>query len=157
MTTITLALALAAPAADAAPGPHARLAQQLNRGLAATPMRGLGYILEAEGRRYGVHPGFVAAVAAVETSYGAAMCLPFNAWGISSCGRAWRAPTFRSWRDGIRYASRFLAERWLRRGVSSPWAIGRTYCPPCGDRWGDRVAWFMRRLGFPAPSARYPR
>lgn len=161
ITTITMTstAALGArsnDAVNASPGPRASVALKLNRGLRGTPMRGLGFLLEREGRRAGVHPAFIAGVAGVESSYGAAMCLPYNAWGISSCGNAWRAPTFGSWREGIRYAARFFKRQWP--SARSPWDF-HGYCV---DRYGNdcptwpgKVAANMRRLGFGA-TVSYP-
>lgn len=146
LATLTL---LAFPAASHA-GQRSDTARKLDAGLAGTPMHGLGWILEAEGHRAGVHPAFIAAVAGVESSYGAAHCTQSRYWvfGLGSCARAWTPPYFRSWRQAIRYQARFLRDRWIRRGADDPWTIGRTYCPPCGNRWGDEIARHMRRMGF---------
>lgn len=151
---IVLALLAATTATAARPHPNPRVdtAQRLNRALAGTPMHGLGWILEAEGRRAGVHPAFIAAVAGVESSFGAAHCTQNTYWvfGLGSCARSWTPPYFTSWRQAIRYQARFLHDRWIAKGARDPWTIGRTYCPPCGNRWGDKIAHFMGRLGFPA-------
>lgn len=140
----------------AARAAHSRgymLAVKLNRALASTPMRGTGFALVTEGKRFDVNPAFIAAAAGKESSYGAAMCEPFNAWGLGSCGRAWRPPRFGSWRESIRFFARWYRSRYAGDDM---WAAGRSYCPPCGDSWGEGVAYRMRLLGF-APSTRYPR
>lgn len=148
MMTASITLALALPAAAHA-GDRSDTARQLNAGLAGTPMRGLGYILEAEGRRAGVHPAFIAAAAGLESAWGRLACRdnPYNAWGLGSCDRAWKVPHFRTWRQAIRYYARFIRDRWP--SARTPYDL-HGYCQ-CGTRsWGSRVAWNMDRLGFPA-------
>lgn len=132
------------------------VAQQLNIGLAGTPMRGLGFKLEAAGHRYGVHPAFIAAVAGLESSYGAEGCRDnrLNAYGLGSCrascarwARSW-VPCFNTWGQSIGFFARWFVSRW--RPGTSVWTVGYTFCPPCGFRWGSKVAYNMRRLGFTA-------
>lgn len=130
------------------------LAVKLNRALARTPMRGTGWALVSEGKRVDLHPGFIAAVAGFESSYGARMCEPFNAWGLGSCRRAWTPPPFASWRDSIRFFAGWFRSRW--RPSTDMWTVGRSYCPPCASGWGNAVALRMRLLGF-EPSTRFPR
>lgn len=132
------------------------IAAQLNLGLRDTPMRGTGFALVGEGKRWNVHPAFIAAVAGVESSYGAAYCQRYNGWGLGSCPQLWHPPTFRSWRDGISFFARWFRGRWPRS--SSPYDV-HGYCV---DRYGNdcptwpgKVAYNMRRLGFSAVT-RYP-
>lgn len=93
----------------------------------------------------------MAAIAGVESSYGRAACRGnrFNVWGLGSCGRSWSPPVFSSWWAAADYYARFLRDRWLDRGVRTATAIGITYCPPCGSRWGTAVEWHMTRAGWP--------
>lgn len=124
--------------------------RRLDAGLAGTPMAGLGATLERWGRRYGVSPYFIAGAAGTESSFGAAMCLPFNAWGIGNCGRAWTPPSFGSWDESIAYYARFLAERWP--GHSTPFSF-RGYAA-CDDCWGRKTSAHMGRFGV-GNSTRY--
>jgi hypothetical protein len=87
----------------------------------------------------------VASIAGVESSFGAAAC-GGNAWGIGSC-----SVRFASFTEGIAYTTRLLRTGYIARGLTSVWSIGVVYCPPCGSRWGDQVAWFMRHR-FNAPA-----
>lgn len=161
--TITLALALLilliANLADAKAGTRSDTAKRLNRGLAGTPMSGTGWTLEAEGWQAGIHPAFLAAIAAFEGGFdlrehtGKTPCLPFNPYGISSCGNAWTAPRFRSWRQSIRYAYRFLSERWPHADSVYDY---HGFCTCGASYWGPKVAAKMRQLGFP-PVVRYGR
>lgn len=147
--TILLLAATTATAARPHPNPRVDTAQQLNRGLAGTPMAGLGWILEAEGHRAGVHPAFIAAAAGLESAWGRLACHgnPYNAWGLGSCGRSWTPPTFPTWRAAIRYYARFIRQRWP--SARTPYDL-HGYCECGAQAWGSRVAWNMDRLGFPA-------
>ncbi len=130
---------------------------QLNAGLAGTPMQGTGRSLEAAGWKWRVHPAFMAGVAGIESAWGRRVCERFNAWGLGSCGRAWHPPSFRSWAHAYDYYARFLMSRWP--SARSPY----DYHGYCVDRYGNAcptwardVAWNMDRLGF-GPSVRYGR
>lgn len=151
---IALTVFALAPAAAHA-GDRSDVARKLNQGLAGTPMHGLGYVLEAEGRKQGVHPAFIAAAAGLESAWGRLACRgnPYNVWGLGSCDRAWRVPHFGSWRQAIRYYARFIRQRWPR--AYKPYDL-YGYCECGAVSWGSRVAWNMRRLGFPV-TVRYGR
>lgn len=150
---ITTLIGITATAARA--GDRSMVAQTLNQGLAGTPLAGQGYLIERAGWRYRVNPSFLAAITGAESSFGAATCYsnPRNAAGLASCQTGTWVPYFRTWGHFWMFLAKFIADRWP--GVSSPWTIGYTYCPPCGSRWGDKVAYYQKRLGF-AASARYP-
>lgn len=136
--------------------PRVTVAQTLNRGLARTPMRGLGFMLEREAHAAGVNPYLIAAIAGKESSFGAAMCRPFNAWGLGSCDRMWRPPTFRSWRHAIRYmAGRYLRPRYLLQGARTVEGMARSYCPGCGT-WARDVRGFLARFGAERTGVAYP-
>jgi len=117
-------------------------------------MAGTGLILERHGRRHGVSPYFIVAVAATESSIGHAACSNnrFNVWGLSSCGSGWYVPSFRSWDEAIAFYADFLARRWP--GHSTPYSFrGYAACDAC---WGRKVSeWMGRLFGVPAET-RYP-
>ncbi|MCR4340685.1 MAG: hypothetical protein NUW01_12460, partial [Gemmatimonadaceae bacterium] len=123
----------------------------LNRGLARTPLHGLGKVLDEEGRRQNVSPYLIAAIAGLESSFGKYPCRsnPKNVWGLASCKSGYGIPFFRSWRQAIRFQAELLRDGWLSRGVRDVYTIGRSYCPPCGNGWGAKVGWLMRSLGGP--------
>ena len=139
--------------------PRDAVISNLNRALAGTPMAGQGAILEHVGRLYRLHPAFIAAVAAFEGGFdldrhtGLRPCLPYNPYGISSCGAAWTAPRFRSWAESIAYAARFLSSRWPRARTAYDYP---GFCT-CGTAyWGGKVAAKMRQIGY-GPSITYGR
>jgi hypothetical protein len=147
---LTIVLACTAILISAAPSRGAsKNVARLNRGLAGTPLAGHGAILDREGKRRNVSPFFVASIAGVESSFGAAAC-GGNAWGIGSCSM-----TFASFAGGIVYTTRLLRTGYIDRGLRDVWSIGRVYCPPCGSRWGDKVAFFMRSRFRVGPSVTY--
>jgi len=134
LSTIAVVCALAlAAAAKAVRSNVARL----NHGLAGTPLAGYGATFDRYGRRWNVSPFFVASIAGVESSFGAAAC-GGNAWGIGSC-----ATSFGSFTDGIAFTTKLLRVSYIDRGMRDLWSIGTVFCPPCGNTWGDHVAWFL--------------
>lgn len=127
---------------------------RLNRGLAGTPMAGLGRILRDEGRRVNVSPFFIAAAAGTESSFGAAACGQYgrNAWGLGNCGSAWSVPAFETWTEAIRYYAEFLSERWP--SATTPYHYyGYAACDTC---WGRKTAWWMEARFGVSPYTRYP-
>jgi hypothetical protein len=129
-----------------------KIVRRLNAGLAGTPMAGLGAILEAEGRRYGISPFFIAAAAGTESSFGAASCgnNPKNVWGLAACDGRWYVPYFNTWTEAIGFYARFLTSRW--HGHSTPYSFtGYAACDAC---WGRKTSQHMGRFGV-GNSTRY--
>ena len=125
-----------------------QVAGKLNRGLAHTPLRGLGLVLERVGWKYGVHPAFIAAAAGTESSYGAVPCCGshYNIWGW------YGMPSVASWQQAFTAYARFIRQHWP--SAHTPWDF-YGYCG-CGTiAWGNATSRFMARLGF-APKVRYP-
>ena len=128
------------------------IVRRLDAGLAGTPMAGLGAILEAEGRRYGISPYFMAAAAGTESSFGAAGCgnNPKNVWGLAACDGRWHVPYFNTWQEAIGFYARFLASRWSNH--STPYSFrGYAACDVC---WGRKTSQHMGRFGV-SNSTRY--
>ena len=134
---------------------HARddVLRRLRRGLANTPMQGTERALEAAGRRHGISPVFMAAVAGTESSYGAAACSNnhYHVWGLSSCGSGWYVPQWGSWAEAFDFYARFLTTRWP--GATTPYSF-RGYAA-CSDCWGRSVSGHMARFGV-SNSVVYP-
>lgn len=141
------------PSSDAK-HPHRYLvAKRLKDGLTkpyAFPLRRYAFAMEAAGHRYNVNPYFIAAIAGVESTFGKAAC-GGNAWGIGSC-----SVTFPTFKEGAFYTARLLRTGYLNRGLRDVYAVGRVYCPPCGNRWGEKVAYFMRYFFRSPPAVTYP-
>jgi hypothetical protein len=124
---------------------HDAILRKLRRGLAGTPMAGTEAALEAAGRRWHIHPAFIAAIAGTESSFGAAACSgnPRNAYGLSSCTTGWAVPYFNSWAASYEFMGRFLTSRWP--GATTPYSY-RGYAA-CSDCWGRSVSGHMARFG----------
>jgi hypothetical protein len=151
---LTVLIIAAALATQAQAGRRSDTAQNLNRGLAGTPMANTGYALEAAGWRYHISPYFIAAIAGTESSFGAAACSgnPKNAFGLSSCTSGWRVPYFPTWASAYQFMARFLTSRWP--GARTPWSF-RGYAA-CTDCWASKVAMHMRQRFGVGPGVRYP-
>jgi len=109
--------------------------------------------LEQQGRRFGVSPFFMAAVAATESSLGRAACANnrFNVWGLANCDGRWHVPSFGSWDEAVAFYARFLSSRWP--SATSPYHY-RGYAA-CDDCWGRKTASWMRSLFGVPPITTY--
>lgn len=113
-------------------------------------MAGTGRELEAAGRRWHIHPAFIAAIAWAESTAGHQACSSnrYNAFGLASCG-TWNGkppPRFASWAEVYDFMARYLrGHTW----VTSGWPSARTTYDfhgyaACSDCWGRKTAVFMR-------------
>lgn len=122
-------------------------------------MRNTGKVLDNQGRKYGISPFFIAAVAGKESSYGAAACRnnPKNVWGLGQCGRVWRVPYFETWTEAINFFVRFITGN---TNITSGWPNATTpyqfyqYCSGCEQEWGAGVSRHMYELGV-TPRVKY--
>lgn len=132
---------------------HGVVIDRLNRGLSGSPMANTGAELERAGRKHGISPYFIAAIAATESSLGDEACSNnrFNAWGLSSCGSGWYVPQFASWGEAYDFMGKFLSSRWS--GASSTYDF-HGYAA-CSDCWGRKTATHMQRLFGVGNSVRY--
>lgn len=132
---------------------HNSMIRLLNIGLSGTPMAGTGANLEAAGRRYGIHPAFIAAIAGTESSFGHAACQSnrYNAFGLSSCGSGWSVPNFQSWSEVYFFMGKFLSSRWSSAATTYDY---HGYAAN-SQSWGAKCAYWMRvRFGL-GNSVRY--
>lgn len=165
LTLVSLVLLLFTASALAKPKPrkphHSHrflVAQKVQRGLANTPLRGLGFVFEREGHRRNLSPFFLAGASGTESSLGAASCYgnPHNYWGLGSCDRAWKVPHFDTDGEAIRYYADFIKSHWPH--AQTVYDL-HGYCPPCGARgWGEKTyAWMVRLFGRVSYRLEYPR
>lgn len=117
-------------------------------------MHDTGRELEAAGRKHGVSPFFIAAIAGTESGFARQPCYPNtrNAWGLSSCTSGWHVPWFATWAAAYNFMAKFLHERWPN--ASSPYDYhGYAACSSC---WGAKTAYWMRAKFGEQANTRYP-
>lgn len=133
--------------------PRYLTAAKLNRGLAGTPLHGLGFKLEAAGYRWKISPFFMAAISATESSLGRELCNnnPKNIWGLASCTNSWPVPYFETWREAFHFFGRFLVKTWP--GARTPHDF---HGYAASSTWAYKTTYFMRALFGVGPSVRYP-
>lgn len=151
-TAAVLIAATLTPAANA--GTRSETAQNLNRGLAGTPMANTGWQLEKAAHKKRISPYLIAAIAGTESSFGAAACRSnrFNAFGLASCGSMWRVPNFQSWADAYAFMAKFLTDRWPNAKSAYDYS-GYAACSSC---WGAKTAWWMKSRFGVSSSVAYP-
>ena len=130
-------------------------------------MAGSEAALEAAGRRYGVSPYFIAAVAFTESTAGHASCSNnrFNAWGLASCIGYWGSgshktyvPSFASWAEAYDFMGRYFTGRTTVTSGWWPWAWttydihGYAECSSC---WAAKTAQHMASHFGVGPSVVY--
>ena len=105
-----------------------------------SPMAGYAAHIVAAGMQYGVDPRVVVAIAGVESTYGL-YSRGYNAWGWNAGKTRWA-----SWETAIDRFTRALglSYRSLRHGRFA--AASRTYCPPCGKRWGIKALHIFKSI-----------
>lgn len=155
--TILACILPAGHAATVHHSPRFLLAQQVNKGLAGTPIAHLGFAFEAEGHRRNLNPFFLAGASGTESSLGVYGCQGnrFNIWGLGSCDRYWQVPHFYTWQQAIRYYADF---------IKTTWPHARTvydlsgYCECGSAAWGGKTsAWMSRLFGDDTGSILYPK
>jgi hypothetical protein len=103
-----------------------------------SPMARYAENIVTAGIRYRVDPRVVVAIAGVESTYGI-YDYGHNAWG-------WGGHRWRSWPASIDGFTQAMSQRYrsLRTGRFA--AVSRTYCPPCGARWGIKALEIFRSI-----------
>lgn len=103
-----------------------------------SPMTRYSADIVAAGIRYRVDPRVVVAIAGVESTYGR-YCRGHNAWG-------WGSARWKSWPTAIDRYTRALSIEYRSLRTGRFMAASRTYCPPCGGRWGVKALRIFRSI-----------
>lgn len=91
--------------------------------------------------KYQIDWKLVPAITGVESSFGKR--IPpgsYNAYG-------WANGTyyFQSWEDSINHVSQVLKEKYIDRGLDTPYKMGPVYAPP-SPTWAGKVTYFMEKI-----------
>jgi len=130
--------------------------QQINAYLRkyGSPLAGYGNAFVRAGRRYGVDPALLVAIAGAESSFGKINSGSHNAWGWGP------GINFGSWQQGIQTIARGLKQNYLGQGlrtieqIGSKWAPSHAANDPSGlnSNWAGNVEQFYSELtGSKAP------
>lgn len=93
--------------------------------------------------KYGIDWKLVPAITGVESTFGKNIpANSYNAYG-------WANGTFyfQSWEQSIDHVSKTLKEKYVDRGLDTPYKMGPVYAPP-SKAWAGKVVFFMNRLDF---------
>ena len=157
VTAPAAAALIAVPAASASPS-----AAQIDEFLAAhsSPMTGDGAAFVAAGRKNGVDPAFLVAIAGAESSFGRFLYseggdqCTYNAFNWFY-GATWPQSDFASWSEAIaRVAQGLAGGLYYGSGLYSVQAIAPRYCPDGTANWVANVTSFMIQLGGNPPDTR---
>jgi murein DD-endopeptidase MepM/ murein hydrolase activator NlpD len=87
-----------------------------------SPMAGMGAVFVAAGRKYGLDPRFLVALAGAESSFGKNCFRKFNPFG-------WGGMSFDSWEEAIHTVAKGLKEGYTAQGLTSVEQISGKYAP----------------------------
>ena len=91
--------------------------------------------------KYGLDWKLVPAITGVESTFGKQIPAgSFNAYGWAN-----GAFYFESWEQSIDLVSKTLKEKYIKRGLDTPYKMGPVYAPP-SKTWAYKVVSFMNKL-----------
>jgi len=91
--------------------------------------------------RYQLDWRLVPAITGVESTFGKQ--IPANSY--NAYGWANGAFYFQSWEQSIDYVSQYLKEKYVDRGLDTPYKMGPVYAPP-SRTWAGKVVYFMKQI-----------
>lgn len=91
--------------------------------------------------KYGLDWKLVPAITGIESTFG--KNIPFNSY--NAYGWANGAYSFQSWEQSIDHVSRVLKEKYVDRGLDTPYKMGPIYAPP-SKTWAGKVVFFMNKI-----------
>ncbi len=83
----------------------------------------------------------VPAITGVESTFG--KHIPYKSY--NAYGWANGDYRFTSWEQSINHVSQVLKEKYVDRGLDTPYKIAPVYAPP-SSTWGGKVAYFMKQI-----------
>jgi len=90
---------------------------------------------------YGIDWRLVTAITGIESSFG--RFIPYNSYNAYG----WRNGdySFKSWEDSIEVVSKTLGEKYVAKGLDTPYKIGPVYAPP-SSTWAAKVDHYMKQI-----------
>ena len=108
------------------------------------------YILD-RADHYGIDYRFVPAIAMCESNVG--KHIPshdsFNAWGVAVMTGTTSGAKFPNWLYAIDWVSRYIKEKYMDKGMTTPLTMGPVWAPPSvntGNSWANCVSFFMDQI-----------
>lgn len=106
-----------------------------------SPLAGYSFYFIYCADKYGLDWKLLPAITGMESTFGKR--IPSGSYNAYGWGNG--LSRFRSWEESIDVVSRNLAEKYLARGLDTPYKISPVYCPP-NPAWGRKVAYFMEKI-----------
>lgn len=91
--------------------------------------------------KYGLDWRLLVAITGVESGFGRIM--PQNSY--NAYGWANGTTRFESWENSISHVSKVLSEKYLAKGLETPYEIAGKYCPG-SDTWAKNVTMYMEKI-----------
>ncbi len=92
--------------------------------------------------KYNVDWKLVPAIAGAESTFGKQIPGGFNGWGWGVYGD--QALYFKSWKDGIYTVTQGIREKYLNKGLTTPFEMNHVYA--ASPYWGGHVAYFVNDI-----------
>lgn len=91
--------------------------------------------------KYGLDWTLLPAITGMESTFGKR--IPYGSYNAYGWGNG--LSRFGSWEESIDHVSQKLAEKYIAKGLNTPYKINSVYCPP-NPTWGRKVASFMEKI-----------
>ena len=106
-----------------------------------SPLAGLAAHLVESADKYQIDWRLVPAITGVESTFG--KFIPANSYNAYGWNNG--LYKFGSWEESITHVTKTLAEKYVARGLDTPWKIAPVYAPP-SKTWAGNVAFFIKKL-----------
>lgn len=108
-----------------------------------SPLASLATVLVENADKYNLDWRLVAAISGLESSFGREIpSNSFNGWGWGIYGN--NVIRFSSWEEGIQTVSQGLRERYIDKGATDIYSIGRIYA--ASPTWASRITYLMEKI-----------
>lgn len=108
-----------------------------------SPLSGYSFYFVYCADKYGLDWKLLPAITGIESTFGKR--IPGGSYNAYGWGNG--LMRFNSWEQSIDHVSQKLAEKYIAKGLDTPYKINPVYCPP-NPTWGRKVALFMEKIEF---------